>query len=109
MQPTDIGPHPDAPDHYLRFGKPPEWDEQDCADLCVRRVAATGDVLYEPAVRVVRSELPSGDHYYPCFMSEWRPSPEELERLTKGEPIRMLISGTTLPPVSLWVREEGEI
>lgn len=109
MQPVDIGPHPDAPDRYLRFGKPAEWEAEDCGTLCVRRVLATGDLLVEPAVRLVKYSLSNGEDVYPTYMSEWRPTPEELDRLNKGEPIRMLISGNSLPPVALWVREQDEI
>lgn len=109
MQPVDIGPHPDAPEHYIRFGKPAEWSEQDCGTLCVRRVATTGDLLVEPAARLVRNILPSGEEIYPAYMSEWRPTQEEIDRIMKGEPIRMLISGNSLPPVSLWVREQDEV
>ena len=109
MQPVDIGPHPEAPEHYLRFGKPPEWDEQDCGTLCVRRVGATGDLLVEPAARIVRNVLPSGEEVYPAYMSEWAPTREELELLAKGANIRILISGTSLPPVAIWVREEDEV
>lgn len=109
MKPGDIGPHPDAPDHYLTFGKPAEWSEEDCQSLCVRRVAATGEVFFEPAVRLVKSVLPSGQEVYPAYMSEWQPTPEELDRLIKGEPIRLLISGNSLPPVAMWVREKDEI
>lgn len=109
MTPTDIGPHPQAPEFYMAFGKPDGWEEQDCGTLFVRRVGATGDILFEPAVRIVRSELPSGESVYPAYMSEWIPSAEELARLNAGEPLRLLISGNSLPPVALWVREEGEV
>ena len=108
MNPSDIGPHPEAPEHYIRMGKPADWDEQDCGSLAVRRVAATGELLFEPAARVIRAQLPSGDEVYPAYMSEWLPTLEELERLNKGEPVRMLISGLALPPVALWVREDNE-
>lgn len=108
MIPSDIGPHPDAPDHYIRMGKPANWDEEDCGSLAVRFVAATGDLFYEPAVRIVRNELPSGQEVYPAYLSEWMPSEEERARIAAGEPIRMLVSGTGLPPIALWVREDGE-
>lgn len=109
MIPGDIGPHPDAPDYYVRMGKPESWDDKDCDVLGVRRVAATGDLLFEPAARIVRNPLPSGEVVYPAFMSEWHPSEEELARINTGEPVRMLISGNSLPPVALWVRGEGEV
>ncbi len=109
MTPLDIGAHPDAPDFYIRMGKPESWQEEDCGTLCVRRVGATGDMLAEPAARLVRSQLPSGEEVYPAFMSEWQPTEDELARLNAGEPIRMLISGNGLPPVALWVRGEGEV
>lgn len=109
MTPIDIGPHPDAPDHYFRFGKPPSWDEKDCATLCVRRVGATTDMLAEPAARVVKTTLPSGEDVYPAYLSEWTPSAAELELLNAGQPMRLLLSGNSLPPVALWVRAEDEV
>lgn len=109
MNAADIGPHPDAPDYYIRMGKPSDWNEKDCGSLAVRRVAATGDILFEPAARIVTNQLPSGEQVYPAFLSEWHPTEEELARLNAGVPIRMLISGNGLPPVALWVRQEGEV
>lgn len=109
MRPVDIGPHPDAPDHYVALGKPADWNDEDCSSLCIRRVGATGDMFYEPAARIVNNQLASGASVYPAYMSEWRPSAEELELLNKGEPIRMLVSGNVLPPVALWVRGQSEI
>lgn len=105
----DVGAHPDAPDHYIRFGKPEDWSDEDCGTLAVRRVGVTGDILFEPAVRIVRSQLPSGEEIYPAFMSEWVPTQEERELLISGQPIRMLVSGNGLPPVALWVRAEDEL
>jgi len=105
---VDIGPHPDAPDYYIRMGKPEDWDEADCGTLAVRRVAATDDILFEPAVRIVRTDLPSGETFYPAFMSEWLPSEEDRIKIAAGQPIRMLVSGNGLPPVALWVRDEDE-
>lgn len=115
MNPTDIGPHPDAPQHYFSMGKPESWDAKDCGSLCVRRVAATGDLLYEPAARIVRSHLPSGEEVYPAFLSEWEPTEEERARilalLAADAPIlfRMLISGNGLPPAALWLQREDEV
>lgn len=109
MKAIDIGPHPESPDLYFSFGKPPSWQDDDCGTLTVRRVATTGDILAEPATRIVNALLPSGETYYPAYMSEWEPTPEELERLNAGLPIRMLVSGNALPPVALWVRGEDEI
>ncbi len=109
MTPADIGPHPDAPTHYIRMGKPENWNEEDCGSLAVRRVGATGDILFEPAVRVCHTVLPSGETVYPAFMSEWEPSEEERARIAAGAPIRMLVSGNGLPPVALWAREDGEV
>lgn len=109
MMPTDIGPHPAAPEHYIVMGKPKDWDDDDCSSLSVRRVGATADVLHEPAARVVRSELPSGEEIYPAYLSEWTPSHAELALLMAGEPVRLLISGNALPPCALWVRGGDEV
>ena len=109
MLPTDIGAHPDAPEHYIPMGKPPEWADEDCSTLFVRRVAATGDLLYEPAVRVVRSDLPSGHEVYPAYMCEWMPSEDDIQQMLAGKGIRMLISGNAMPPVALWVVGEDEV
>lgn len=115
MIPADIGPHPDAPEHYISFGKPKEWAEEDCGTLTVRRVGATGDLLYEPAVRIVRDELPSGEAVYPAFLSQWVPSDEERDRLlmllSLDQPVefRFLIAGNGLQPMSAWLKGRDEV
>ena len=115
MIPTDIGPHPDAPDYYFPMGKPKSWNDEDCGTLCIRRVGATADMLTEPAARIVRQELPSGEDIYPAYQSEWVMTEEErtrLRRLLDDEApiaLRMLVSGTGLPPVALWLKSEGEV
>lgn len=109
MDAIDIGPHPEAPDYYLKMGKPESWSDEDCKSLGVRRMAATGDMLYEPAVRINRHVMPSGEEAFPVFVSEWVPTADELERLNAGQPIRLMVSGTSLPPVAMWVRNEGEV
>ncbi|UIS25260.1 hypothetical protein [Erythrobacter phage vB_EliS-L02] len=108
MNPIDIGPHPEAPDYYMKMGKPESWSEADCGVLCVRRMAATADMLVEPAARVHRQILPSGEEVYPVYVSEWMPTAEELELLKAGQPIRMMVSGTSLPPVAMWVKGSEE-
>jgi len=109
MQATDIGPHPDAPDFYLNMRKPESWAEEDCKTLGVRYMAATADKLIEPAARVHKQQLPSGEEVFPVYVSEWQPDAADLERLAAGEPIRLMISGSGLPPVAMWVKSENEI
>ncbi len=109
MTPIDIGPHPDAPQHYVEMKRPPSMTDSECGSLSIRRVATTGDMVSEPAQRVVRQDRDRGEPFYPCFMSEWMPTPEELERLNRGLPVRMLLVGNALPPASLWVRGDDEI
>jgi hypothetical protein len=109
LTPGDIGPHPDAPNHYTKFGKPTDWKDEDCGSLGVRRLAATGEMFYEPAARIVRDELPSGEFVYPAFLSEWYPTPDEIERIVAGQPVRCLIAGNGLQPMSLWARNDGEV
>lgn len=115
MIPTDIGPHPDAPAYYMPMGKPKEWNEEDCGTLTVRRVGATGDLLHEPAARIVKDELPSGDVVYPSFLAEWVPSEDERDRLItkllEGDPIsfRTLIAGNGLPPMAIWLKGDEEV
>lgn len=115
MLPSDIGPHPDAPNQYISMGKPAGWSDEDCGTLTVRRVGATGDMLYEPAARVVRDDLPSGEVVYPCFMAEWIPTTEERAQmhalLMADRPIaiRTLIVGNGLAPMSVWVKGWEEV
>lgn len=115
MNPSDIGAHPDAPQHYVPFGRPPGTPEEDCGTLYVRRLAATGDMLYEPAARLVVSNPPSGEGVYPCFQSEWVATEEErvqiADLLLRGEPIavRTLLVGNGLPPMSIWLKGREEI
>jgi hypothetical protein len=109
MNPGDIGPHPDAPQHYITMGRPPSMTDEQCGSLSVRRIGATGDLVCEPAQRVVRQDYEDGQTLYPCFMSEWVPTDEEREQIAAGQPVRMLIVGNSLPPVSLWVRGTDEV
>ena len=109
MIPQDIGPHPAAPNHYLQMRKPKEWSDEDCGTLAVRRVGATGDVFEEPAARIVTSQLPSGEQVYPAYLSEWMPTEQERALILAGEPVRLLISGNSLPPCSMWVRQGDEV
>lgn len=115
MIPTDIGPHPDAPDYYFPMGKPKDWDEADCGTLAVRRVGATGDLLHEPAARIVKDELPSGEVIYPSFLAEWEPTDEECNRildcLMEGQKprFRVLLAGNNLPPSRIWVKGAEEV
>lgn len=115
MIPADIGPHPDAPNYYTRMGKPEGWADEDCGTLGIRRVGATGDMLYEPAARIVRDDLPSGDVVYPCFAAEWVLSEDEkdrlLQKLLDGDRVafRTLICGNGLPPMSLWLKGDEEV
>lgn len=109
MIPSDIGPHPDAPQHYVEMKRPPSMTDDQCGSLTIRRVGATGDMLSEPAQRLVRQDYEDAPSIYPCFMSEWVPTPDELERLNAGQPVRMLLVGNSLPPASLWVRGTDEI
>jgi hypothetical protein len=115
MLPSDIGAHPDAPNHYFAFGKPKDWAEEDCGTLTIRRVGATGDMLLEPAARLVRNDLPSGESVYPAYLSQWVPSQEEreqlLDKLLAGDPIefRTLLASDGLPPMSIWLRGADEV
>lgn len=106
---VDIGPHPAAPEHYIEMRKPEGWNDDDCGTLSVRRVGATGEVLSEPAARIVRTELPTGENVYPAYLSEWVPDKHELALLLAGEPVRLLISGNALPPCAMWVRDGNEV
>jgi len=40
---------------------------------------------------------------YPCIVSHWKPSPEELKLLNEGKPVQLTIVGRSMPPVSLMV------
>jgi hypothetical protein len=115
MTPNDIGPHPDAPASYFFMGKPSDWSEEDCGSLAIRRVGATGEMLVEPAARIIQDDLPSGDAIYPAYLSQWTATEAErsqiAELLVTGQPIefRTLIAGNALPPMSIWLRGHGEI
>lgn len=115
MIPSDIGAHPDAPHHYTPMRKPESWADEDCGTLTVRRVGATGDMLHEPAARIVRDDLPSGESVYPSFLMQWVPTDDEraemLRKLMMGEEIefRLLLAGNGLPPHALWLRGMGEV
>lgn len=108
MIPGDIGAHPDAPNHYVVMGRPPSMTDEQCGSLAVRRVGATGDMVCEPAARIVR-DREGEDCIYPCFLSEWIPTPEEIALINAGHPVRTLVVGNGLPPMSIWVRGTDEV
>lgn len=56
----------------------------DVAPLAIR------DVVYEDGTRAV--------------MSAWMPTPEELARLNAGEPVYLILFGTTMPPAYVGVK-----
>ncbi len=60
--------------------RPPGTTEEQCGDLPIRR--QQGGVI-----------------------SFWRPTPEEVRLIAKGEPVMLIAQGTTHPPVCLLVQE----
>lgn len=68
------------------LGAPEGWvpeEHGDCAHLAIRDMPINGGV--------------------PSMHSLWEPTPEELERLNKGAKIRLMVVGTTHPPVMVSV------
>lgn len=45
--------------------------------------------------------------YTNCIVSWWQPSPEELQQIMSGAPIRLIVAGNSMPPVSLDVDEKA--
>lgn len=69
------------------FGKPPSMTEEQCASLHVWKGTAPIDD---------RGTL------MPCIISKWQPSKEDIEAINKGEGIWLSITGSGMPPVSLF-------
>lgn len=109
MRPGDIGPHPASPDYYIAMGRPRDMTEDECITLMVRLVGATGDCVQEVPVRIMSVPSPDDMTVRPGFVSEWYPEPEDIDRIVAGQPLRMLVLGSALPPTNLWVRGEDEI
>lgn len=106
MIPSDIGPHPDGPDgHYHVFKGPPSMDS-DCGDLAIR-LNMTPMPADPPSARHTYTE---GEHdVYLGFCAEWMPTDRERELIAAGQPIRVNILGSGLPPSMVWVKEFDEI
>lgn len=97
MNPTPIQPHPDFP-----------------AAMRIMRGTVPGSVDLVNRIMVD----PHTDRY--CLVSEFEFSPEEIARVTSGQPMRLSILGPKtddpealvklgMPHVALWVRGEEEI
>lgn len=94
MQPGMITPHPDAPDAYIVMRAPPGMEN--CVDLAYRFVHCD-----DGAVGMV---------------AEFIPDAEDIAKMQAGQPVRFLYrpcfnqnGQPIVPPIALWVRDEGEI
>lgn len=89
MFPGKIAPNPAQPPENYIIMKAPPGTEHWCGDLAVRiEVNSAGK---------------------PGFMSEWHPTDAERARIAEGAPVRSFITGTGLPPQSLWVPDADEV
>lgn len=93
MIPGNITPHPDAPDAYITMKAPPGMDN--CVDLNYRIVNAAGRT---------------------SIMAEFELTEAERKDLTAGQPVRFMMcllqdqeGRPIVPPISIWVREDGEV
>lgn len=68
--------------------KPKDWKDEDCASI---------------PVWFGERALPSG-LMVPCFVSYWKPSPEELADLVAGGGVYLSIIAKGLPPASLFTK-----
>jgi len=64
------------------FTKPAGWTDEQCSDL-----------------RVWRGAYSDGT---PGIISKWQPSKEDIEAINRGEGIYLSITGTGMPPISLF-------
>lgn len=69
------------------FGKPPSMSDEQCASLHVFRGSAPID---------------EQGTLMPVVISKWQPSREDIDAINNGEPIWLSITGTGMPPVSLF-------
>lgn len=70
------------------LGKPLDWDE-----------SKNGRCGALPICDIM---TPDG---LPVMVSAWTPTPDELDRLNRGEPVYLWVYGHMHPPVALTVRE----
>lgn len=63
------------------FAKPPSMTDEECSDL-----------------RVWKGFDTDGQ---PVIISKWQPNKEDIEVISKGEPVYLSITGFGMPPVSL--------
>lgn len=69
------------------FGKPADMTDEQCSSL-----------------HVWKGEAPMDDQgtLIPVIISKWQPSKEDIEAINRGEGIYLSITGSGMPPVSLF-------
>lgn len=93
MVPGSVPVDPNYPDSNITFGPPPGGEDW-CGSLTVRLTCL---------------EAPDGTIGPAGFLSEWWPTPEELELLNAGQPVRSHIVARGLPPQMIWVKKPEEV
>jgi hypothetical protein len=99
MIPGNVPVDPNFPDSNITFGPPPGGEDW-CGSLTVRLVCL---------------EAPDGTVGPAGFLSEWWPTPEELELLNAGQPVRTHLVGKSflgeagLRPQMVWVKQPEEV
>ena len=71
------------------FKKPDTMTDEDCGEL-----------------RVFKGHFQGSDgQKYPCIISKWQPSKEDIDAIVNGAPIYLSITGHALPPVALFTED----
>lgn len=66
----------------LTFGKPADMTDEQCSSL--------------------RVWVGNNPDQFPVIISKWQPSKEDIETINKGEGIYLTVTGSSMPPVSLF-------
>ena len=73
------------------LGAPPGVDPKNCGAL--------------PVMLIPGAE----DNMGTCFVSFWKPTPEDIEKLKSGEFVRLIVRGTRHPPVMVDIAPAEEV
>jgi hypothetical protein len=83
----------DFPQRNFVFGKPTDQEDEECLSLPVFK----GETLVDDLQKV-----------YPCIISCWQLSKEDLEEVQRTGRIWLSITGQGMPPVSLFTEDPFE-
>lgn len=86
-----------------RYVGPPRGQEEDCVGIPGQKY-----ISKEPhKVYGLDSDWNEDGKEYPFWLTAWKPCPEDLEALNRGEPVYIKTIGSGLPPMFVFTIDEN--